>query len=205
MKKLGILGATFNPVHKVHIEMANKSVELLQLDKCLLVPTNISYHKNSINLEPKIRLEMLELAIKNNKKLEISTVDIERGGNTYTIDTLTDLKKIYNNYEFYFIMGSDTFNNIMQFKQIENILNFTKFVVFTRKNEKIYFNKSNIEKNKIIDDIYNKTIFIDIDLKDISSTFIRRNCYKLCCEELYLDENVYNFIIERELYAEYNF
>ena len=88
-KKIGILGGTFNPVHVGHLLMAEHAKEKADLDVVILMPTCQSYLKAGTNvLSGKERLEMLQLSVKDNPDLITSDMEIRRGGNTYTYETL---------------------------------------------------------------------------------------------------------------------
>jgi nicotinate-nucleotide adenylyltransferase len=92
--KIGILGGTFNPVHIGHLILAEEAREKLGLDKIIFVPTALPPHKDNLNIAPaKDRLKMLRLAVASNKFFAVSDIEIKRGGKSYTIDTVKELKK----------------------------------------------------------------------------------------------------------------
>ena len=85
--KVGIMGGTFNPVHNGHLMLANNAYETLKLDKVLFIPSGNSYMKKNV-LSAKERSEMVQLAIANFPHFEMSTLEMERKGATYTYETL---------------------------------------------------------------------------------------------------------------------
>ncbi len=131
--KIGILGGTFNPVHIGHLILAEEVREKLVLDKIIFVPTALPPHKDNLNIAPaKDRLKMLKLAVTSNKFFAVSDIEIKRGGKSYTIDTVNELKKKYPLDSFYLIIGSDLITYFDGWKDIDQIAKAVTFVVATR-------------------------------------------------------------------------
>ena len=163
MKAVGVLGGTFDPIHFGHLITAQVLIELRNLEKIIFIPCNISPHKTEvIHSEPMHRLKMVELAIIGNPYLAFSSIDIERGGISYMVDTLHELKKFYNDLEL--IIGYDNIEKFYTWKDPDEILKISKLVVMKR----------NIE-NEIAkkDKYYDAAIFIDTPTIDIKATTIR--------------------------------
>ena len=92
MKKIGILGGTFNPIHHGHLILGQTALEDFGLDKVLIVPTkNPAYKKISKNVEIEDRVNMVRMAIENHPGFEFSDIELDREGYTYTVDTLRKL------------------------------------------------------------------------------------------------------------------
>ena len=107
--KIGIFGGTFNPPHKGHSRMVEKMAEELELDKVIIIPNKVPTHKRCDDLaDNKDRLAMCKIAF-NNPKYEISTMEMDRETDSYTIYTVEDLRKKYPNDDLYLIIGSDMF------------------------------------------------------------------------------------------------
>lgn len=107
--KIGIFGGTFNPPHKGHARMIEKLTEELELDKVLIIPNKVPTHKRCDDLaDNKDRLNMCRMAF-NNPKFEISTIEMDRESDSYTIFTVNELIKQYPNDKLYLIIGSDMF------------------------------------------------------------------------------------------------
>jgi nicotinate-nucleotide adenylyltransferase len=132
--KTGILGGTFNPPHIGHIVLAEEVLEKLSLDRIFFVPTNLPPHKNGTFIIPEHRIKMLSLAVADNEKFEVIDYEIDRGGVSYTIDTISDLKKTYPDEEFFLIIGSDLARDFSSWHQYEKILSSVKVVVAGRDN-----------------------------------------------------------------------
>lgn len=134
MKKIGILGGTFDPIHMGHLLIADGVRTFLKLDEVLFIPCFLPPHKSAKNLaSAKHRVKMVELAIKDYPYFKISTIEIERGGKSYTIDTLKELHKLYKGKaKFYFIIGSDNLGDLKNWKSIDELKNLCQFVAVAR-------------------------------------------------------------------------
>src|SRR3972149_1163139 len=92
--RIAVFGGTFNPVHYGHLRVAEEAREALGLDKVVFMPTFITPHKAAAEITPpEVRLEIVRLAIEGNPGLEVSDMEIKRGGRSFTIETLRELKK----------------------------------------------------------------------------------------------------------------
>jgi tRNA (guanine37-N1)-methyltransferase len=130
-RRVGILGGTFNPIHVGHLDIAWKSLERHKLDKVLFVPCNIPSHKSDVELIDSVhRANMVQIAIQKNSKFELCMCDIERGGVTYTIDTIDDLKKRYTKTEFYYIIGEDW--DVSTWKAADRLVREVEFIKLPR-------------------------------------------------------------------------
>lgn len=113
--KVGIMGGTFNPIHKGHLMLATFAISQCSLDKIWFMPSGLPAHKsNEELLDASYRMEMVKLAIEGESSFVASSFEIEREGFTYTADTMIALKKHYPKLNFYFIIGGDS---LMKFHQ----------------------------------------------------------------------------------------
>ena len=131
--RIGILGGAFNPPHTGHLIIAQDILDALKLDKVFFIPTNTSPHKETGSVSGKIRLEMTELATSDNQSFQVLSLEIERSGTSFTIDTIRELKKRYPQDDFYLIIGSDLANGFSSWKSHEDIEKEVKVVVANRK------------------------------------------------------------------------
>ena len=124
MERIGIYGGTFNPPHAGHIQAAKQAVTALNLDKLVIVPTSIAPHKAipEHSPTPRQRLEMLRIAAADCPKAEVSDIELNRGGVSYTFQTVSELKERYPDAEWILLMGSDMFLCFDQWKQPDDIL-----------------------------------------------------------------------------------
>jgi len=129
--RLGVLGGTFDPIHNGHLFAANEVAELLNLDRIIFVPTAESWQKSEFS-DSKLRLKMTKLAIRGNKKFKASAVDINRGGATYTVDTLSDLQAQNPGAELVFIVGADAVAGMDSWKAVEKLGELAEFVAISR-------------------------------------------------------------------------
>lgn len=132
--RLGIMGGTFDPVHLGHLACAEQVREQLSLDAVLFVPTGTPVFKLGTSVTPaEHRLRMVELAIKKNSAFDVSPIEIDRGGNTYTVDTLRQLRAHFpENVELYFITGADAAATILQWREPVAIASLARVVAVNR-------------------------------------------------------------------------
>ncbi|MBD7914777.1 nicotinate-nucleotide adenylyltransferase [Clostridium sp. Sa3CUN1] len=197
MKKIGILGGTFNPIHLAHLYIAYEAKSQLNLDKIIFIPAGSPPHKKNQNIvEASLRYKMVYEAIKNYEDFEISDYEIEKKGFSYTFETLRNFKDKDN--ELYFITGADCLVNIEKWKNPEEIFKLSKFIVFNRPG----YNKDELETQKIkIEDKFNtKITFLDIIDLEISSSMIRERISEGKRVDFFLSKEVLNFIKENNIY-----
>jgi len=133
MKKLrlGVMGGTFDPIHNGHLVAASEVASALSLDEVLFVPTGQSWQKNEVS-PTSWRYLMAEIATAANPRFKVSTVDIDRLGPTYTVDTLRDLHAQFPDAELFFITGADAVTTIASWKDSAELWSLAKFVAVTR-------------------------------------------------------------------------
>ena len=186
--KIGILGGAFNPPHIGHLVLANESLEKLNLDKVFFIPTNISPHKEAGGPSASDRLKMAQLVVADNENFEVLDLEIKRGGTSYTIDTVRELKKKYPADEFYLIVGSDLANDFSTWKDFETLRRIGKIVVANRQSYPLTRE----------DDF----ILLDITQIDLSSSQIRELIKnKKPIDELVTKE-ILDYIKQHKLYEE---
>lgn len=170
--KIGILGGTFNPIHNGHLYLAKVAMEKAGLNCIMFIPSGISYMKDtSIILPAKDRLEMTRLAIGENPSYHVSSIEIDKGGNSYSFETIEALKNMYPECEFYFIIGADTLFHMEEWKKPEVIFAQTVILAAYRSGEQLDTCRRKIVQLK---EKYNAKIdLIATDPVDISSTKIR--------------------------------
>ena len=131
--RLGILGGTFNPVHIGHLILAQNAMEIFDLAKVLFLPCYRPPHKGrSVLLESRHRQAMLENALEGELRFDVCDVEIERGGISYTVDTLKELRQTYSDSSLHFIVGTDTLTELHTWKDIYRILDMCTFVSLCR-------------------------------------------------------------------------
>ena len=191
--KIGIFGGSFNPPHKMHKKIAIELIKKHYVDKVIFVPTGSKYkYKNNL-LSDKVRLEMLELMCRDNNNLEVSDYELKEHV-VYTYETLNYFRNKYKDDEIYFICGTDNLSYIDKWKKGEDILSNNKLLVIKRNTDDINIL---LEKYK---DYKDNIIVTKIEENEISSTKIREMIYNNKRVKDYLDESVYSYIGENNLY-----
>ncbi|MBI5599380.1 MAG: nicotinate (nicotinamide) nucleotide adenylyltransferase [Deltaproteobacteria bacterium] len=131
MERIAILGGTFNPVHYGHLRCAEEVRESLGFKKAFFMPVSLSPHKEDLELASAgDRLEMVRLATAANPAFGVSDAEVKRGGRSYTIDTVRELKK--DGFSPTLIVGSDSFNDITTWCEYEELFNEADFAVVPR-------------------------------------------------------------------------
>lgn len=131
--RIGLLGGTFNPIHSGHLALAQSAFEGFDLDKVVFIPCRKPPHKDAAPLaSAEHRLAMLELAIEDDIRFEISRVEIEREGPSYSIDTVSWFAENYPGQELFFIIGADTLPELHLWKDIDRLLEKCRFISFER-------------------------------------------------------------------------
>ena len=131
--RIGILGGTFNPVHLAHLRSAEEVREAQHLDRVLFVPSATPPHKPTNGLAPAAhRLAMVRLAIRGNPHFRVSTIELQRRGRSYSVDTLRALHADVPGAQLFFIMGMDAFREIRTWKEYRRIFELCNLVVTSR-------------------------------------------------------------------------
>ena len=199
-QKIGLMGGTFNPLHTGHLLLAERAYEQFKLDKVVFMPAKRPYHK-TINhmVSDEERIKMITLAIQDNPHFDISLLEFQREGNTYTVDTLRELNQKYPKTQFYFIMGADSLYQFTQWKEPKEILERAIIVTATRDE------LSSTLLNSQIDYLINKFGVGDIRLlnspnMEISSHEIRNRILKKESIRYLLPDVVREYIEANQLY-----
>lgn len=133
MKKIGILGGTFDPIHNQHIKIAQTAYKKLKLDEVWILPTKKNPLKNNVSASTKQRIDMIKLTIKATPWLKLNQYELKSKNKiNYSIDTVKHLKKTYPNNSFYFIIGSDNLYTLSKWKEIDQLVKLVKIIVVNR-------------------------------------------------------------------------
>ena len=195
--KVGLFGSSFNPIHIGHLVIAEQARVRLGLDKVLFIPTANPYHKKVDLLDYGIRYEMVEETIKDNKYFELSNIEKNLKKNSYSYDVVKKLKK-KNKDDYYFIMGSDSFQEIESWYEYNKFIDLLDIVVFKRPGYDVvgdHLNKMrNFSKNRIF-------YFDDLQL-EISSTYIRNSIKDGYIPKYLLREETIAYIEDNKLWQQ---
>ena len=198
MANIAIYGGTFNPVHIGHINLLDRFIKALDFDKVIVIPTNIPPHKEVyITADADTRFEMCKSAFAD-KKVVVSDIELKREDKSYSYDTVLQLKEIYPDDEFFFLMGSDMFLYLEKWYRYDDLKKCVTFCAAARNQEdrrRLDEHALKLEKNGA------KTVVIDIDIIDISSAQIREKImFGEPCEE-FLPQGVNDIIRQKNLYS----
>ena len=200
MERIGIYGGSFNPVHTGHISAAQWTCHALGLSKMLLIPCNLSPGKPVPAHTPgnDRRLEMLQLAAEKYPRLEPSDLELQRGGVSYTVDTLVQLKAQYPDAELILCVGSDAFAAFASWREPERILQMASLAVFCRgmKGEQ----QENLLIKEKLEAMGARVYLLENPVTDISSTQLRR-MLTFQCASPFLDPQVKALIDREGLYG----
>ena len=188
MKRIGILGGTFNPPHTGHLIIANEVRHALQLDEVRLMPTASPPHKTaSGSATAQQRLRMVELAVADIEGLSASAFEVNRGGVSYTYDTMKALTVSEPDTEFHFIIGGDMIDMLSDWYRIDDLVKLMTFVGVGRPGTtgKSEFPVKMVEVPEI----------------NLSSTLIRKRIFESGTVTLLTPSNVEAFIREEGLYG----
>ena len=132
-RRIGIMGGTFDPIHNGHLVAASEVADIFQLDEVVFVPTGQPWQKAGKKVsDAEDRYLMTVIATASNPRFNVSRVDIDRPGATYTVDTLRDMRKKYPKDELFFITGADALASIMSWHDWEAMFELAEFVGVTR-------------------------------------------------------------------------
>jgi nicotinate-nucleotide adenylyltransferase len=132
--RLGVMGGTFDPIHHGHLVAASEVQAVFDLDEVIFVPTGQPWQKEQREVSAaEDRYLMTVIATASNPRFSVSRVDIDRGGLTYTVDTLRDLRQERGEKaEFYFITGADALTQILTWRDVDELFGLARFVGCTR-------------------------------------------------------------------------
>jgi nicotinate-nucleotide adenylyltransferase len=131
--RVGLLGGTFNPVHCGHISMANIALYEFSLGEVIFLPLGMPPHKRDAYIAPaEQRLDMIRLAIADESRFSLSTIETGRSGYTYTVDTLELLARTRRETDFYYIIGADTLFELPAWRNYERVFFLTHFICILR-------------------------------------------------------------------------
>lgn len=169
--RLCVFQGTFNPIHKVHLEVAKFAKEYYNFERILFIPAYIPPHKSVDKNLALHRFNMVKLAISEYNGFDISDIEYKREGNSYTYNTILELRKAYNitDEKINFLIGTDAFIKIRTWYKTDKLKEHVHFIVFKRTNE---FNKDDFNELRRFGYDFE---FAPMNYIDVSSTRLREN------------------------------
>lgn len=188
MKRIGILGGTFDPPHLGHLIISNEVLNAFQLDEIWFMPNQEPPHKKQSHaINDADRVNLLKLAISGHPKFKIELIELERSGPSYTYETMKILKERHPDQQFYFIIGADMIEYLPKWKNIDELIKLVQFIGVNRpsyKHESQY-----------------PILFRDVPNMEISSSLIRKRLKENETIQYLVPDSVRNYIKENNLYG----
>lgn len=193
--RLGIMGGTFDPIHHGHLVAASEVAAVLDLDEVVFVPTGKPWQKEGSRTvtDAEHRYLMTVVATAANPQFTVSRVDIDRGGYTYTIDTLRDLAEQRPNADLFFITGADAMSQIMTWKDADAMWDLAYFVGVTRPGHELQLPEAGNP---------HQAALLEVPALAISSTDVRDRAAAGMPVWYLVPDGVVQYINKYELYTE---
>ncbi len=186
-RKIGILGGTFNPPHYGHLHIAQAVYEALQLDEVRFMPAATPPHKQKDeSVTNENRFEMVRRAVQPYENFHPFSFEIERGGTSYTYDTMRLLTEREPDVDFYFIIGGDMIDSLSTWYKIDELMKMVRFVG-------VYRPGTNSQTNEPIE-------YVEAEPMDVASSVIRQYIREGKPVLQWVPETVYRYIEEEHLY-----
>ena len=198
--RIGILGGTFDPIHIAHLIVAEEARVQLDLEEVVFIPVGQPWLKADQPISPaNLRMEMVRVAIASNPFFRASSIEVDRPGPTYTLDTLVALREEWGREaELHFILGTDALQDMPRWKEPTRILELCTPVVFTRPE---YENVSPTRMEEALPGITKKVRVLRDRQIGVSGTEIRRRVAGGTSIRYLVPEGVERFIMDNHLYC----
>ena len=197
--RIVIFGGTFNPPTRAHLDIATEALYYLDAEKVLFVPVSDLYKKDDVEISYH-RVNMLNLAIGNFRRLEIDFTEVDAVKLTYTYETVEKIKSQYQDKELFLLIGADNLEDFKNWKNQRSIMENCSLLVVNRNNSSI---DEIIESNEILTEFKDKVIEAPIEEIEISSTEVRNRIASGELEGLenLVDKEVIEYMVENKLYS----
>jgi nicotinate-nucleotide adenylyltransferase len=193
-RRVGVMGGTFDPIHHGHLVAASEVQAWFGLDEVVFVPTGAPWQKAERQVtEAEHRYLMTVIATASNPRFWVSRVDIDRGGPTYTIDTLRDLRTAYPDAELYFITGADALAEIFTWRDADELFALAQFVGCTRPGY-------SMDPATLAQIPHDRVTMVEVPALAISSTDCRRRTTRGEPVWYLVPDGVVQYINKRRLY-----
>ncbi len=191
-KKIGLLGGTFDPIHIGHLIIAEKVREEFNLEKVIFIPSGIPPHKKNAFTSSFHRYNMVKIAVSDNSFFDVSDIEIKKKSPSYTYITVKKMKKMYNNYNIFFIIGQDSLLDLPNWYNANKLIKEVDFIVAKRTIDFKYEKNENFPVNFKLS---NSPII------GISSTYIRTCIKERKSIKYLLPEKVRMYIKKENIYG----
>ena len=192
--RIGLLGGSFDPVHRAHIELAKTALNALNLDEVQLLPAGQPWQKPTLSASGADRLAMIELAIAQHPKLSVNPIELNRPGKTYTIDTLDALPPAHH---YFWILGADQLQNFPSWHRWKDIAKRVSLLVAQRPGAKLSIPP---ELQALVDAGQTSVHTLDFAPMDVSATALRQSLSAGAAVDHWIDSEVATYIAQNKLY-----
>ena len=194
MRRVGVMGGTFDPIHHGHLVAASEVASLFALDEVVFVPTGQPWQKTERDVTTaEDRYLMAVIATASNPRFSVSRVDVDRAGPTYTIDTLRDLRsQLADEAELYFITGADAMNQILSWRDMTELFDLAHFVGVTRPGHAL--SNPGLPEGRVS--------LVEVPALAISSTEVRQRIESRRPVWYLVPDGVVQYIAKRDLYRQ---
>jgi nicotinate-nucleotide adenylyltransferase len=186
------MGGTFDPIHNGHLVAASEVASAFSLEEVIFVPTGTPYLKDKVT-EAEHRYLMTVIATASNPRFKVSRIDIDRPGDTYTVDTLTEMHELYPDAELFFISGADAIAQIMTWKDVAKLWSLAHFVAVSRPGHQL----------TIPDAPEGSISLLEIPALAISSTDVRARVRETKPVWYLVPDGVVQYIAKNKLYGDH--
>ena len=201
MKKIGYLGGTFDPIHIGHLMLAEWALDAVDLEEIWIITTGQSYMKTEHNVLPAAeRLHMAELAVAGNDRLKCLDIEVRRQGNTYTYETLEEMKIRYPDTDFYFIQGADCLFALDSWKYPGRILNSCTVLTAVRGDTDLNLLES--KRRELLDKYNGNIVLMPFMQLSMSSSEIRERVRAGKSIRYMVPDRVLDYIEKKGFYCE---
>ncbi|WP_082686581.1 nicotinate-nucleotide adenylyltransferase [Mycobacterium sp. IS-3022] len=197
-RRLGVMGGTFDPIHHGHLVAASEVAELFGLDEVVFVPTGQPWQKDRHVTAAEDRYLMTVIATASNPRFTVSRVDIDRGGPTYTKDTLRDLRALNPDADLFFITGADALASILSWQNWEEMFAIASFVGVSRPGYELDGKHIAAAVKELPDDALQ---LVEVPALAISSTDCRKRAEENRPIWYLVPDGVVQYVAKRKLYA----
>jgi nicotinate-nucleotide adenylyltransferase len=202
-KRIGMIGGSFDPLHFGHLIIAQDALEHLGLSEVIFVPAAVPPHKQFLQqADPQHRLAMARLAVEFDPRFSVSDVEIQRGGVSYTVDTVRALKQSVPEAEWVLIVGSDTLVDLHNWYKIDELLDLCEVASLLRPGE---VGSEEIAKKVLVTERHRQQLLenmIETHLIEISSTEIRQRVADGRSIRYLVPPEVEEYILKHALYRD---
>lgn len=200
MRKIGVFGGTFNPIHNGHVLAIREFAEKMQLDSLYVIPAAIPPHKQLPDGSPdaKTRLKMVQAAVNELPYVKVSDLELKREGKSYTSDTLKELKTLHPEDELFLLVGTDSFLQLPTWHEPEVVCALATIVCAHRQEDP---NEQLSKQQAYLESAFGAhSVILNNRYEEISSSEVRRMLY-FRCAEAYIPAAAYQLIERKKLYG----